>query len=216
MKSEAKSDIDKEDLICPITLQMFRDPVVAGDGQTYERAAIVQWITEHGTSPITRQPLNINELQSDDYLRNLAALRRTSSVPCNYDKNISHPTVERQSSTISYNYNISVRLPDLMQLPTIHHDRSAPIDSARSFYAHSDSVCWLGKYITALVIIVFLIAYFMIRSEHFSRTDSTYFSKFLVNILFILIYVLRRFEGLINVSLIFVTLNTLFSKATDT
>ena len=75
MESEGINEIKKEDLICPITLEMFRDPVIAGDGHIYEREAIVQWIREHGTSPLTRQQLNINELQSDDYLRNLSAAR---------------------------------------------------------------------------------------------------------------------------------------------
>jgi hypothetical protein len=80
MKSSVECDVEIDDLICPITLQVFRDPVVAADGRTYERAAIVQWISEHGTSPFTRQPLDVNELQTDDYLRSLAAQRRSSMV----------------------------------------------------------------------------------------------------------------------------------------
>ncbi|CAF4065541.1 unnamed protein product, partial [Rotaria magnacalcarata] len=36
-----------KELICPITLQIFRDPVLAGDGQIYERGTIVRWVTEH-------------------------------------------------------------------------------------------------------------------------------------------------------------------------
>ena len=32
------------DLICPITLQLFRDPVLAGDGHVYEHEAITRWI----------------------------------------------------------------------------------------------------------------------------------------------------------------------------
>ena len=38
----------------PITLQIFTDPVVLpGDGETYERAALQEWLKVHGTSPIT-------------------------------------------------------------------------------------------------------------------------------------------------------------------
>ncbi len=44
MTSSVKSN---DDFICPITYQIFRDPVIAGDGYTYERAAIVRWILEN-------------------------------------------------------------------------------------------------------------------------------------------------------------------------
>lgn len=36
--------IDENDLICPLTQERFIDPVVASDGQTYERRAIENWI----------------------------------------------------------------------------------------------------------------------------------------------------------------------------
>ncbi|CAF1404391.1 unnamed protein product [Adineta steineri] len=57
-------------------MELFRDPVIANDGRVYEREAITKWINEHGTSPFTRQPLQLSELQPDDYLRQLAARRR--------------------------------------------------------------------------------------------------------------------------------------------
>jgi hypothetical protein len=40
---------------CPITRELMEDPVIAEDGQTYEREAIATWVTGHGTSPMTRQ-----------------------------------------------------------------------------------------------------------------------------------------------------------------
>lgn len=49
-------------LQCPITMEIFDDPVLAKDGYTYERQAIEQWILSHGTSPMTRQPLSLNDL----------------------------------------------------------------------------------------------------------------------------------------------------------
>lgn len=48
----------EEMLCCPITLEIMKDPVVAGDGHTYERKAIVEWIRSHGNSPMTQQPLS--------------------------------------------------------------------------------------------------------------------------------------------------------------
>lgn len=45
-------------LICPITQALFRNPVICGDGHTYEEDAIVHWWTTNRlTSPLTNQPL---------------------------------------------------------------------------------------------------------------------------------------------------------------
>ncbi|CAF4149729.1 unnamed protein product, partial [Adineta steineri] len=62
MQAVPQNRPEEYDLVCPITLRVFRDPVTAADGHTYERQAIVRWIKEHGTSPLTRQPLNIDDL----------------------------------------------------------------------------------------------------------------------------------------------------------
>ena len=51
-----------DSLLCPITLELFRDPVVAEDGHTYEREAIVEWIKKNGRSPLTDQSLSLERL----------------------------------------------------------------------------------------------------------------------------------------------------------
>ena len=51
-----------DELLCPITLALFRDPVMAQDGHTYERQAIEAWIAKNGTSPITDQQLSLENL----------------------------------------------------------------------------------------------------------------------------------------------------------
>lgn len=46
------------ELLCPITREVMRDPVVAADGFSYERRAILKWITSgNKTSPMTNQQL---------------------------------------------------------------------------------------------------------------------------------------------------------------
>ncbi|KAJ8598637.1 hypothetical protein CTAYLR_003073 [Chrysophaeum taylorii] len=41
-------------LTCPLTLEMFEDPVIlVGDGHTYERRAIEEWLRTHSASPLT-------------------------------------------------------------------------------------------------------------------------------------------------------------------
>jgi len=41
--------------LCPISFQIMRDPVVAGDGHTYERDSIETWLKTKDTSPLTGQ-----------------------------------------------------------------------------------------------------------------------------------------------------------------
>lgn len=54
---------------CPITMSMMRDPVIDPDGYTYERTAIESWISEHGTSPFTRNPITIDQLAPNRVLK---------------------------------------------------------------------------------------------------------------------------------------------------
>lgn len=51
-----------DDFICPITQQVFRDPVQDLFGHTYERAAILSWLSRNGTCPMTRKPMRASEL----------------------------------------------------------------------------------------------------------------------------------------------------------
>ena len=47
------------ELLCPITREVLSEPVVASDGFTYERAALMTLLSSHTNpeSPLTRQPL---------------------------------------------------------------------------------------------------------------------------------------------------------------
>ncbi|KAK9946928.1 hypothetical protein M0R45_012367 [Rubus argutus] len=48
-----------KDFVCPITGQIFSDPVTLETGQTYERKAIQEWLKRGNTTcPITRQPIS--------------------------------------------------------------------------------------------------------------------------------------------------------------
>lgn len=44
-------------LVCPITQELFEDPAFTADGQTYERAAVAQWLEGNDTSPLTNAKL---------------------------------------------------------------------------------------------------------------------------------------------------------------
>ena len=52
LQLEAQVQLDEE-LTCPITAELMVDPVIAADGQTYEREAMELWLEKHDTSPLT-------------------------------------------------------------------------------------------------------------------------------------------------------------------
>ena len=54
---------------CPLTLDFMMFPIKAGDNQIYERYAILQWFFEHQTSPLTREPLDINLFRPEKELQ---------------------------------------------------------------------------------------------------------------------------------------------------
>lgn len=46
-----------DEYICPITHQIFYDPVCASDGNTYEKDTILLWLEKNNTSPLTRKQI---------------------------------------------------------------------------------------------------------------------------------------------------------------
>uniref|UniRef100_A0A6B2LRJ2 U-box domain-containing protein n=1 Tax=Arcella intermedia TaxID=1963864 RepID=A0A6B2LRJ2_9EUKA len=69
-KSEAKPSLTiPPSFICPITQQIMEDPVIAVDGHSYEREAIIQWIKQRPDSPISRVPLSIEQLKPNNELK---------------------------------------------------------------------------------------------------------------------------------------------------
>lgn len=49
-------------LLCPVTKKIFIDPVLAADGETYEREAIEAWLETHDVSPATQEALAHKQL----------------------------------------------------------------------------------------------------------------------------------------------------------
>lgn len=62
--------ITKEELVCPISRQIFRNPVVAADGFTYEELEILKWFKVNKTSPRTRQYMS-EKLTDNRMVQNL-------------------------------------------------------------------------------------------------------------------------------------------------
>jgi len=60
-----------DEFICPISLEMMADPVIAMDGHSYDRPYIEQWFQEHSTSPKTGEQLTTNLLIPNYNLKKL-------------------------------------------------------------------------------------------------------------------------------------------------
>ena len=58
---------------CPIshkTVEEMTEPVCGNDGYTYEKADIINWVRNNGTSPMTREPMTEEDLVSNRALKN--------------------------------------------------------------------------------------------------------------------------------------------------
>jgi hypothetical protein len=79
--------LDKEkavdgELTCPITHELFVDPVFCtGDGQTYERSAIEKYLKHNTKSPISRLELQSTEIWPNFHARKLADMHRQGGDP---------------------------------------------------------------------------------------------------------------------------------------
>jgi hypothetical protein len=64
------SNAEPPEYICPITCVMMVEPLKDVDGHCFEKSAITQWLTEHGTCPISRRKMHVCSLRSDVEMKN--------------------------------------------------------------------------------------------------------------------------------------------------
>merc|ERR1712187_202030 len=63
--------LEPNEFMCPITQATMRDPVVAADGNSYEREAIEKLFERSNVSPLTNQPFKHKELVPNNALKQL-------------------------------------------------------------------------------------------------------------------------------------------------
>jgi hypothetical protein len=64
------SDVIPEEFVCPLTLEIFTDPLMDRRGMNFERDAIVEWLNRGNlTCPLTREPLGYRSLIPNFNLR---------------------------------------------------------------------------------------------------------------------------------------------------
>jgi hypothetical protein len=95
-----------QEWLCPITYEIMKDPVIAPDTRTYERANIEEWLNIHHTSPFTREPMRIDQLVPNRALRDIITdgmLFRDQVQPSEGPIHIEHnPMFTRTTDTTIY------------------------------------------------------------------------------------------------------------------
>lgn len=61
------------EITCPISKQIFFEPVVASDGFVYEKECIEHWLSTRQSSPITNLPLENNNINDLQFMKTLVA-----------------------------------------------------------------------------------------------------------------------------------------------
>ena len=76
-------DMDRiEDaLTCPISFDVFKDPVIAPCGHTFEKSAIDTVISSGQPNPFTREPLSRVELRKNNEIKEIARIYRSGNTP---------------------------------------------------------------------------------------------------------------------------------------
>ena len=85
-------------LTCPISLEIFRDPVIVSNGHTYEREYIKKIIEENGKDPLTRENLDKDKIIGN-YLVEKLIQEFNSGI--NFDENTYYKMVELLKCPIS-------------------------------------------------------------------------------------------------------------------
>ena len=113
------------EFLCPISLDIMRDPVLCEDGHTYERSAILQWLTtnpSNPTSPTTRQPISPQNIRPNYALKAAISRWQTSYqsnpyiiIPVAPPTSITLPLLANPYSILP---NRQIQLPIPTQSPT--------------------------------------------------------------------------------------------------
>lgn len=77
---------DIQDFHCPISWEVFKDPVILEDGFTYEKKSISEWLSKHKTSPNTNCKIYSKKLIPNKTLKSIVGLYQEIIVSMNNHK----------------------------------------------------------------------------------------------------------------------------------
>lgn len=113
--------------VCPLTLTLMREPVIAADGHSYEKAQLEEWLRDNDTSPLTNLRLPHKLAVPNHALRSLIEEYRQRAFTAPH-RNPPTPAAPTSASTVQTSPRItSLPLPPpLLQLPPQSHKLSSP------------------------------------------------------------------------------------------
>ena len=156
-----EESFSEKELICPITHKIIQDPVLAGDGHVYERTAIVQWIQANGSSPITLEPLRIDDLITEQGIKQLC---QDQQMPVTYSTGHKGVTLSSLQSR---------RAPPTFAQPSI----MTTVQRLSGNTKHSGFICCICMFIV-LAITVFAVAIALAVGSHRASGRICFVNRF--------------------------------------
>lgn len=107
-----------EHFTCSITQDIMKDPVIDIYGNSYERTAIMDWLSRNNTSPINRKPLTVDQLFPNRALKDtIEEFKKSASKPATETKS-SVEEKEDSSQDKSNSNTIALNLaPNIRNIP---------------------------------------------------------------------------------------------------
>lgn len=103
-------------LLCPITRELLRDPVVCADGHTYEREAIETWLQSSDTSPLTNCVLPHRDLVRNHALRGTITEWKESAGQMSSAAGVAMPVPAQRQPTVAQVAVPAQRQPTVAQM----------------------------------------------------------------------------------------------------
>ena len=99
----SSNSIIPDSFLCPITHNIMSNPYIDNDGNTYEYAAIMQWLQNNNTSPITRNNLHSSHLKPNRSLFELITNFNNNNIQLPISNNNNSSDYNNLSNTFTEN-----------------------------------------------------------------------------------------------------------------
>jgi len=98
-------------LSCPISLEIMEDPVVTRYGDTFDKKHLLNWLNKNELCPLSRRPININELIPNKNLKDcIERYRKLNLLPEKKEVNEENKKNEESNKikeNVILNFNIN-------------------------------------------------------------------------------------------------------------
>lgn len=69
MQSYQEVEVPPKHIVCPITMEIMKDPVIVVNGDSYERTAIESWFKDNSTLPLSNEVITDKRLYPNTALK---------------------------------------------------------------------------------------------------------------------------------------------------